>query len=81
MIAHVWAICTGWPPILRRPCVDGLLASDGSECDPCFACTAMLPSLMTYGTSLVFLIVLAYCVVQFSGYIIIFRLAECKNLL
>jgi len=57
-------------PILRRSFVDGLLTPDGGECYPCLELTAVLSPLMTHGASLVSLFVLAYSVVQFSGYII-----------
>ena len=56
--------------ILRRQFVDGLLPPESGEGYPCLELTAVLSSLMTHGASLVSLGVLAYSVVQFSGYII-----------
>src|SRR5256712_9924961 len=58
-------------PILRRQFVHRLFTPDGSEGHPGFELTAVLPSLLTHGASLVPLAVLAYSVVQFSGYIIL----------
>src|SRR6266404_5055363 len=57
-------------PIFRCQLVHRLLTPDGGECHPCFELAAMLPSLLTHGASLAPLVVLAYSVVQFSGYII-----------
>src|SRR6266566_1665424 len=67
-------------PILRRQFVHRLFTTDGSEGHPGFELTAVLPSLLTHGASLVPLVVLAYSVVQFSGYIIPIRCVPAEKI-
>ncbi|MBM3225275.1 MAG: flagellar protein FlaG, partial [Candidatus Tectomicrobia bacterium] len=62
----------GMDPVFHCQLVHRLLTPDGGECHPGFELAAMLSSLLTHGASLVSLAVLAYSVVQFSGYIIAF---------
>ena len=68
----------GMDPRLRGQCVHRFLTTDGGACHPRFELAAVLPSLVTHSTWLLLLPTLAYSVVQFLGYIIMFRLSQ-KN--